>query len=44
MRTLAERPHPAGALDVGDVSYSWAAEIADWLKKLPQENPLRRPN
>ena len=37
MRTLGERPHLEGALGAGDVSDSWAAEIAGWLKKLPEE-------
>jgi hypothetical protein len=37
MRTLGERPHLEGALGTGDVSDSWAAEIADWLRKLPEE-------
>jgi hypothetical protein len=37
MRTLGERPHLTGALGAGVVSDSWAAEIAGWLKKLPEE-------
>jgi Domain of unknown function (DUF222) len=37
MRTLGERPHLAHALVAGDISDSWAAEIAGWLKKLPEE-------
>jgi Domain of unknown function (DUF222) len=37
MRTLGERPHLADALGTGDISDSWAAEIADWLRKLPEE-------
>jgi hypothetical protein len=37
MRTLGERPHLESALGAGDISDSWAAEIADWLKKLPEE-------
>ena len=37
MRTLAERPHLESALGAGDISDSWAAEIADWLRKLPEE-------
>jgi len=37
MRTLGERPHLEGALGAGDVSDSWAAEIAGWLRKLPEE-------
>ena len=37
MRTLSERPHLEGALGAGDISDSWAAEIADWLRKLPEE-------
>ena len=37
MRTLGERPHLESALGAGDVSDSWAAEIAGWLKKLPEE-------
>ena len=37
MRTLGERPHLADAMARHDVSDSWAAEIANWLKKLPEE-------
>jgi len=37
MRTLGERPHLEGALGAGDISDSWAAEIAGWLRKLPEE-------
>ena len=37
MRTLGERPHLADALGAGDLSDSWAAEIAEWLRKLPEE-------
>ncbi len=37
MRILGERPHLADALGAGDVSDSWAAEIAGWLRKLPEE-------
>jgi hypothetical protein len=37
MRTLGERPHLADAMARHDVSDSWAAEIAGWLKKLPEE-------
>ncbi len=37
MRVLGERPHLESALGAGDVSDSWAAEIAGWLKKLPEE-------
>ena len=37
MRTLGERPHLADALARHDVSDSWAAEMAGWLKKLPEE-------
>jgi hypothetical protein len=37
MRTLSERPHLADAMARHDVSDSWAAEIAGWLKKLPEE-------
>jgi Domain of unknown function (DUF222) len=37
MRTLGERPHLADAMANNDVSDSWAAEIAKWLKKLPEE-------
>ena len=36
MRILGERPHLADALGAGDVSDSWAAEIAGWLRKLPE--------
>jgi hypothetical protein len=37
MRTLSERPHLESALGAGDVSDSWAAEIAGWLRRLPEE-------
>jgi hypothetical protein len=37
MRTLGEHPHLEDALGAGDISDSWAAEIAGWLKKLPEE-------
>jgi hypothetical protein len=37
MRSLGERPHLADALGAGDISDSWAAEIAGWLRKLPEE-------
>jgi hypothetical protein len=37
MRVLGERPHLEAALGTGGVSDSWAAEIAGWLKKLPEE-------
>ncbi len=37
MRALGERPRLEGALGAGDVSDSWAAEIAGWLRKLPEE-------
>ena len=37
MRTLGERPHLADALARHDVSDSWAAEMAAWLKRLPEE-------
>jgi hypothetical protein len=37
MRTLGERPHLESALGAGDISDSWAREIAGWLKKLPEE-------
>jgi hypothetical protein len=36
MRVLGERPHLADALGAGDISDSWAAEIAEWLRKLPE--------
>src|SRR5689334_14409890 len=35
MRRLGERPHLADALARGEVSWSWAAEVIDWLRKLP---------
>ena len=37
MRRLGERPHLADALARGELSWSWAAEIIDWLKELPAE-------
>jgi hypothetical protein len=37
MRSLGERPHLEGAMARHDVSESWAAEIAGWLRKLPEE-------
>ena len=37
MHTLGERPHLADALARHDVSDSWAAEMAGWLRKLPEE-------
>jgi hypothetical protein len=37
MRQLSERPHLGGALGRGEISDSWAREIIDWLKKLPEE-------
>ena len=37
MRVLGERPHLESALGAGDVSDSWASEIASWLRKLPEE-------
>jgi len=37
MRRLGERPHLADAIARGELSWSWAAEIIDWLKELPAE-------
>ena len=37
MRTLGERPHLADAMARNEISGSWAAEIAGWLKKLPAQ-------
>src|SRR5215469_5111124 len=37
MRQLGERPHLADALARGELSWSWAGEIARWLKELPAE-------
>jgi Domain of unknown function (DUF222) len=35
MRLLRDHPHLAGALAAGQISESWADEIAGWTKKLP---------
>src|SRR5215472_8009492 len=37
MRRLGERPHLADALARGEISWSWAGEIIDWMRKLPAE-------
>jgi hypothetical protein len=37
MRVLGERPLLALCMARGEISDSWAREIADWLKKLPEE-------
>src|SRR6516164_2428392 len=37
MRRLGERPHLADALARGELSWSWAAEIIDWMRELPAE-------
>lgn len=37
MRMLGERPHLADAMARNEISESWAAEIAVWLRKLPHE-------
>jgi len=37
MRQLGERPHLATALARGEISWSWAGEIIDWMRKLPAE-------
>lgn len=37
MRQLARHPHLAGALARGELSQSWAGEIAQWLRRLPAE-------
>src|SRR5215831_2874089 len=37
MRRLGERPHLADALGRGELSWSWAAEIIDWMRELPAE-------
>src|SRR5499427_4455976 len=37
MRQLSRHPQLHGALGRGEVSWSWAAQIIDWLQKLPAE-------
>jgi len=37
MRRFAARPVLHEGLAAGDVSESWAADIADWIRKLPKE-------
>jgi hypothetical protein len=37
MRVLAARPVLHEALAKGDLSESWAADVAEWTRKLPQE-------
>src|SRR5499427_6337776 len=37
MRQLSRHPHLHGALGRGEISWSWAAQIIDWLQKLPAE-------
>ena len=37
MRAIAEHPLLARGMAAGEISESWAAEIAAWLKKLPEE-------
>ena len=37
MRQLTGRPHLHDALARGEVSESWASEVAKWLKELPAE-------
>ena len=37
MRVLAARPVLQEALAAGDLSRSWAAQVAEWTRKLPQE-------
>jgi hypothetical protein len=37
MRELVARPHLAGGLAGGELSESWAAQIAKWTKKLPAD-------
>ena len=37
MRQLGERPRLARALAAGTITESWAAQIADWTRKLPAQ-------
>jgi Domain of unknown function (DUF222) len=37
MRQLRRHPHIAQALAAGEISESWAAEMAEWTRKLPAE-------
>jgi Domain of unknown function (DUF222) len=37
MRTLGRHPHLADAMADGQLSQSWALEIADWTRELPAE-------
>ena len=37
MRQLGSRPHLADALARGELSWSWAAEIIEWMRELPAE-------
>jgi hypothetical protein len=37
MRQLGKHPDLSDALGRGDISDSWAREIAEWLRKLPEE-------
>jgi hypothetical protein len=37
MRVIADHPLLARGIVGGEISHSWARQIADWLKKLPEE-------
>jgi len=50
MRQLGERPHLATALARGEISWSWAGEIIDWMRSClpscgmePRRSSRRRP-